>query len=198
MPLRYETGGFFPLHFLCCWSFDFTWTPHCDLSQGYYIMHSFWGKLQTVPEYLGKLGKACCRTYTARVWALAEVRGTCSGGSKSQVTTGRHSERVKPSRPMQTHVQVLNKCPTAHVISRILNVVNVCQTLLGDGKVFPRHQFARHTTSFSTIPGTIQSPRPPKDSLLSRTIVRGKMWPLDGWAFTCDHQLYEYNNVQSK
>ena len=113
------------------------------------------------------------------MWALAEVRGTCSGGSKSQVTTGRHSERVKPSRPMQTHVQVLNKCPTAHVISRILNVVNVCQTLLGDGKVFPRHQFARHTTSFSTIPGTIQSPRPPKDSLLSRTIVRGR----------CDHSM---------
>ena len=28
----------------------------------------------------------------AQVWALAEVRGTCSGVSKSQVTTGRHSE----------------------------------------------------------------------------------------------------------
>ena len=62
---------------------------------------------------------------TAQVWGLAEVRGTCSGGSKSQVTTGRHSEHVEPSRPMQTHVQVQRKCPTAHVISRILNVVNV-------------------------------------------------------------------------
>ena len=39
---------------------------------------------------------------TAQVWALAEVRGTCSGGS----TTGRHSEHVEPSTPVQTHVQV--------------------------------------------------------------------------------------------
>ena len=43
---------------------------------------------------------------TEQVWALAEVRGTCSGCSKSQVTTGRHSEHVEPSRPLQTHVQV--------------------------------------------------------------------------------------------
>ena len=41
-----------------------------------------------------------------QVWAPAEVRGTCSGGPKSQVTTGRHSEHVEPSRPMQTHVKV--------------------------------------------------------------------------------------------
>ena len=38
--------------------------------------------------------------------ALADVRGTCSRGSKWQVTTGKHSEHVEPSRPMQTHVQV--------------------------------------------------------------------------------------------
>ena len=44
---------------------------------------------------------------TAQVWALAEVRGTCSGSSKLQVTTGRHSEHVELSRPMQTHVHVL-------------------------------------------------------------------------------------------
>ena len=43
---------------------------------------------------------------TAQVWGLAEVRGTCSGGSKSQVTTGRHSEHVEPSRPLHTHVLV--------------------------------------------------------------------------------------------
>ena len=43
---------------------------------------------------------------TAKVWALAEVRGTCSEGSKSQVTTGRHSEHVEPPRPIQTHKQV--------------------------------------------------------------------------------------------
>ena len=24
------------------------------------------------------------------------------------------------------------------------------------------------------------------------------MWPLDGWAFTCDPQLYEHSNIQSK
>ena len=50
---------------------------------------------------------------TMQVWALAEVRGTCSGGSKSHVTTGRHSEHIEPFRPMQTHVQV-KKSPTAH------------------------------------------------------------------------------------
>ena len=43
---------------------------------------------------------------TAQVWTLAEVRGTFCGGAKSQVTTGRHSEHVEPSRSMQTHVQV--------------------------------------------------------------------------------------------
>ena len=41
-----------------------------------------------------------------QVWALAEVRGTCSGGSKWQVRSGRDSEHVEPSRCMQTHVQV--------------------------------------------------------------------------------------------
>ena len=43
---------------------------------------------------------------TAQVWALAEVRGTCSGGSKSHVTTRSHTDYVKPSRPMQSYVQV--------------------------------------------------------------------------------------------
>ena len=44
----------------------------------------------------------------AQVWAPADVRGTCSGGSKSHVPSGRHSEHVLlgPSRPLQTHVQV--------------------------------------------------------------------------------------------
>ena len=46
-----------------------------------------------------------CRNTTAQVWALADVRGTCSGGSKSQVSKRRHSEHVRPSRPLQTHVQ---------------------------------------------------------------------------------------------
>ena len=42
--------------------------------------------------------------------------------------------------------------PTAHVISGILNVINaVRRYLLGDGKGFPRHQHARHATTFSRI-----------------------------------------------
>ena len=45
---------------------------------------------------------------TAQVWAPAEVRVTCSGGSKSQVTTGRHSEHEEPTKHMETHVQVKN------------------------------------------------------------------------------------------
>ena len=43
---------------------------------------------------------------TAQVWALAEVRGTCSGGSKCQVPTGSDTEHVEPSKPMRTHLQV--------------------------------------------------------------------------------------------
>ena len=69
-------------------------------------------------------------TTTAQVWALAEVRGKCSGGSKSQVTTGRHSEHVQPSRPPRKPTYRLKECPTAHVISRILNVVNVVRHYL--------------------------------------------------------------------
>ena len=41
-----------------------------------------------------------------QVWALDEVRGTCSGGLKSHIPSGRPSERVEPSRSLQTHVQV--------------------------------------------------------------------------------------------
>ena len=37
-----------------------------------------------------------------QVWALAEVRGTSSGGAKWYVCSGRDSEHVEPSRPMQT------------------------------------------------------------------------------------------------
>ena len=74
----------------------------------------------------------------ARVWALAEVRGTCSGGSKSQVPSGRHSEHVEPSRPLKTHVQVKKMSGGYNVISGILNVINVIRPyLLGDGKFFP-------------------------------------------------------------
>ena len=33
---------------------------------------------------------------TPQLWALTEVRGTCSGGSTSQMTTGRNSGHVEP------------------------------------------------------------------------------------------------------
>ena len=43
----------------------------------------------------------------------------------------------------------LKKCPTSHVISGILNVINVVRHYIpGDGKVFPRHQHARHMTIY--------------------------------------------------
>ena len=38
------------------------------------------------------------------IWAPTEVRGTCSGGSKWHVRSGKHSDHVEPSRPMKTHV----------------------------------------------------------------------------------------------
>ena len=76
----------------------------------------------------------------AQVWALAEVRGTCSGDSKSHVCSGRHSEHVEPSRPLQTHVQVKRMSDGYNVIAEILNVINVIRHyLLGDVKYFPRH-----------------------------------------------------------
>ena len=85
---------------------------------------------------------------TAQVWA--EVRRTCSGGSKPQVTRGRHSERVEPSRPMQTHNR-LTKCPTAHVISRILNVVIVVRHYLVMERYFPDTSLRDMRPLFSTI-----------------------------------------------
>ena len=46
----------------------------------------------------------------------------------------------------------LKQCPTAHVISGILNIINVVRHyVIGDGTVFPPHQHARHATTFSTI-----------------------------------------------
>ena len=72
---------------------------------------------------------------TAHVWALAVIRGTFSGGSKSQVTTGRHSEHVEPSRPVQTHKQIKKVSDgSSDILDRQCR-----QTLLGVGKAFPRH-----------------------------------------------------------
>ena len=64
---------------------------------------------------------------TAQVWALAEVRGTCSGGLKSRKlasTTARHSEHVQISRPMQTHAQVEEMSDGLRMSFRILLTVS--------------------------------------------------------------------------
>ena len=68
------------------------------------------------------------------VWALAEVRGTCSGGLKWHVRSGRHSEHVEPSRCMQIHAQVKRMSDGSHVIWD-LECRQRRQTSLGDGKV---------------------------------------------------------------
>ena len=81
--------------------------------------------------------KGACPNTAAQVWALAVVRGTRSGGSKSQVTTGKHSEHVEPSRPMQTHVQVKKNARRFIVLSRILNVVNIVRHYMVMGRYFP-------------------------------------------------------------
>ena len=111
------------------------------------------------------------RNNAAKKGALAEVRGMCSGGSKSKVTTGRPSEHVEPSRSMQTHVQV-NKMSDGSCDTWDLECRQCRQILLGDGKVFPRHQLASHATTFSN--NKLQCPWPRKDSLFSRTILRGR------------------------
>ena len=57
-------------------------------------------------------------------------------GLKWHVRSGRHSEHVEPSRPMQTHTyiihyeQVEKKSDGSHVISGILNVVNAVRHYL--------------------------------------------------------------------
>ena len=124
-----------------------------------------------------------------QVLALAEVRGTCSGGSKSPARSGRDSEHVEPSRPPQTHVQVKRMSDVSCDIFGILNVINVVrQYLLGDGKVFPRHQHARHATTFNTIRQIFMT----SEIYYSRSLLTHM---ITGWLglFTCDPQLYEYN-----
>ena len=58
-------------------------------------------------------------------------RGTRSGSSKWQVPTGSDSEHVEPHPgPCKPTYYRLKECPTAHVISGILNVVNVVRHYL--------------------------------------------------------------------
>ena len=53
------------------------------------------------------------------------------------------------ANPRTQCINILKKCPTSNVISGILNVINVVRHyILGDGKIFPRHQHARHATTY--------------------------------------------------
>ena len=88
---------------------------------------------------------------TAQVWALAEVRGTCSGGSKSHVRLGRDSEHVEPSRPLQTQVRIKRVSDGSCDIWD-LGCHQCRQTIVTwRWKSFPRHQHARHATTFNAI-----------------------------------------------
>ena len=66
-----------------------------------------------------------------------------------------HEEAFRARKGIQTPANRCTgwkKCPAAHVISEIFNAINVVRHyLLGDGKGLPRHQHARHATTFSTI-----------------------------------------------
>ena len=75
-----------------------------------------------------------CPDTTVHVWALAEVRGTYSGGSEWQIPTGSDSDHVEPSRPMQAHVQVRRLSDSPCDIWD-LECCQCRQTLLGDGEV---------------------------------------------------------------
>ena len=66
-------------------------------------------------------------------------------------------EGFRARRAIQVHANPrtpeykLKECATSHVISGILNVINVFRRyVLGDGKVFPRHH-GRRATTFTTI-----------------------------------------------
>ena len=109
------------------------------------LRHFFLYRLQVFPRALGSVARGGPRGPSAQVWALAEVRGTCSGGSKSHVPSGRHSEDVEPSRPLETHGQVKRmsdcSCTSSKNVRRLtygiwdLECRQCRQTLLGDGKV---------------------------------------------------------------
>ena len=80
----------------------------------------------------------------SHLWALAEVRGTCSGGSRWQVRSERDSEHVEPSRSKPTYLISMvyfnldeKKSPTVHVISMMLNFVNIARYYLVMDRYFP-------------------------------------------------------------
>ena len=53
--------------------------------------------------------------------------------------------------PRTKYINSLKKYPTSQVMSGILNVINVIRHyILGDGKVFPRNQQARHCLLYTS------------------------------------------------
>ena len=125
-------------------------------------------------------------------WAQAEVRGTCSGGSKWHVHSGRRSEHVEPSRPPANPRTVQVKI-MSHDWCDIwdLECHQRRQTLLTwDGNVFPRHQHARHSTTFNTLREMYMTSEGYYRSLLTHMTTR--------WLgrFTCDPQRCEYTIIK--
>ena len=58
---------------------------------------------------LGSLALRTPHGLHAKVWGLAEVRGTCSGRLELHVLSGRRFKHVTPSRPLQTHAEAKRK-----------------------------------------------------------------------------------------
>ena len=89
--------------------------------------------------------------------AVGVESGTSAGGGIP--STYSHPGPCKPTRTKYI-INRLKKCPTSHVISGILNVINVVRRYIpGDGKVFPWHQHGRHSTIYIIL----------NDSLILRT-----------------------------
>ena len=84
------------------------------------------------------------------------------------------------------------------MISWIFNVVNVVRHYFVMERYFPDtnlRDMRPHLVQYDIYSISMTS----KDILFSRTILRGRYeHSLGGWASTCDPQLYECNNVQSK
>ena len=82
--------------------------------------------------------------------AVGVESGTSAGGGIP--STYSHPGPCKPTRTKYI-INRLKKCPTSHVISGILNVINVVRHYITwwwkPCSVFPQHQHARHATTFS-------------------------------------------------
>ena len=122
----------------------------------------------------------------AQLWALAEVRGTCSGGFKVASPLG---EGFRARRAIQLHA---NSRTGKKNVRRLMwylgswvSSMSSDFTYFAMEKFFSRHQRARHAITVSTVRW--------------RICFFSRIWPLDGWAFfTCARHLYEYYYVQGK